>query len=61
MEVLDARLVTAEHEILAVHGLQAALDADPDVVRKVIADMRTLLDAIEHDVSAQPVDAGTSR
>jgi hypothetical protein len=27
----------------------------------MIADMRTLLDAIEHDVSAQPVDAGTSR
>jgi hypothetical protein len=27
----------------------------------MIADMRTLLDAIEHDVSAQPADAGSSR
>jgi hypothetical protein len=56
-----AKLLRVLHRVSARGVLQAALDADPDVVRKVIADMRTLLDAIEHDVSAQPVDAGTSR
>lgn len=56
-----AKLLRVLHRVSAGGVLQAALDADPDVVRKVIADMRTLLDAIEHDVSAQPVDAGTSR
>jgi hypothetical protein len=56
-----AKLLRVLHRVSAGGVLQAALDADPDVVRKVIADMRTLLDAIEHDVSAQPVDAGTGR
>ena len=56
-----AKLLRVLHRVSARGVLQAALDADPDVVRKMIADMRTLLDAIEHDVSTQPVDAGTSR
>jgi hypothetical protein len=55
-----AKLLRVLHRVSAKGVLQAAaLDADPDVVRKAIADMRTLLDAIEHDVSAQPADAGT--
>ena len=45
-----AKLLRVLHRVSARGVLQAALDADPDVVRKVIADMRTLLDAIEHDV-----------
>jgi hypothetical protein len=56
-----AKLLRVLHRVSARGVLQAALAADPDVVRKVIADMRTLLDAIEHDVGAQPADAGTSR
>jgi hypothetical protein len=56
-----AKLLRVLHRVSARGVLQAALDADPDVVRKMIADMRTLLDAIEHDVSGQPADAGTSR
>ena len=56
-----AKLLRVLHRVSARGVLQAALDADPDVVRKMVADMRTLLDAIEHDVSTQPVDAGTSR
>jgi hypothetical protein len=55
-----AKLLRVLHRVSAKGVLQAAaLDADPDVVRKAIADMRTLLDAIEHDVSAQPAGAGT--
>ena len=56
-----AKLLRVLHRVSAGGVLQAALDADPDVVRKMIADMRTLLDAIEHDVSGQPADSGTSR
>jgi hypothetical protein len=44
-----ARLLRVLHRVSAGGVLQAAMDADPDVVRKVITDMRTLLDQIEHD------------
>jgi hypothetical protein len=56
-----AKLLRVLHRVSAGGVLQAALDADPDVVRKVIADMRALLDAIEHNVSEQPAGPGTSR
>ena len=48
------KLLRVLHRVTDRGTLQAALDADPEAVRKVIADMRAMLDAIEHDVSAQP-------
>lgn len=55
-----SKLLRVLHRVTDRGTLQAALDADPDAVRKVIADMRAMLDAIEHDVSAQPAGTGTS-
>jgi hypothetical protein len=55
-----AKLLRVLHRVSARGVLQAALDADPDIVRKVIADMRALLDEIEHDVGGQSADARTS-
>ena len=49
-----SKLLRVLHRVTDHGTLQAALDADPEAVRKVIADMRAMLDAIEHDVSAQP-------
>jgi hypothetical protein len=53
-----ARLVQVLHRVSAGGVLQAALDADPAVVRKVITDVRALLDQIEHDAENRAAGAG---
>lgn len=50
-----ARMLQVLHRVSAGGVLQAALDADPDVVRKVITDMRQMLDQIEHDAETRAV------
>jgi hypothetical protein len=52
------RLLRALHRVTAGRALRAALDADPAMVRKVIADVRAQLDAIESDVNGQPAADG---
>ena len=55
----SAKILRVLKRVSARGMLQAAVDADPAVVRKVIADVRALLDDIEGDVAARP--AGDAR
>jgi len=46
----SAKILRALHRVSVAGVLRAALDADPAVVRRLIADVRAGLDALEHDL-----------
>ena len=56
MNAETAKILRALHRVSAAGVLRAALDADPAALRKLIADVRAGLDALEHDLGAESAE-----
>lgn len=52
----SAKILRALHRVSSARVLRAALDADPDAVRRLIAEVRAGLDALEHDLAGRSAD-----
>lgn len=50
------KILRALHRVSSAGVLRAALDADPAAIRKLIADVRAGLDALEHDLGGESAE-----